>query len=137
MKFPTPRGDYVVLDATELNRDWYLSGLEFQLLRFLVRTTGLSAGVPSSVVAETVMNHERELTAATRHLTKAVASFERLAGRALPEVPVLAPVDYEARLMDRLEGVNAEVLPYPQTAHELIVQRATRRRPPFNHTGSG
>src|SRR5688572_23403474 len=75
----------VVLDATEIHRDWYLTGLEFQLMRFLISEHILSAVVPESAFVEAVANHEREFQRATKLVLKNLRELRRVTGRhALP-----------------------------------------------------
>jgi hypothetical protein len=138
MDFRSARGVYVVLDATEIHRDWFLVGLEFQLLRFLIRQAGIRAVVPTSVLMEVVANHDREYARARRQLTKVAEGLRRVAGRgALPAPQLWDESAYEDRLVERLENLGIELLPWPETPHEEIVKRATERRPPFDEAGSG
>ena len=138
MDFSSARGRYVVLDATEINRDWFLSGPEFELLRFLISEAGIRAVVPASVRSESIANHNREYQRARKQLQKAQASVRRVAGGGIdlgPEIP--EDRDYEARLAARLEILDINILALPETAHAEIVERSTQRRPPFDQTGSG
>ena len=136
--FTTARDAHVVLDATEIHRDWFLAGLEFQLLRFLVREAGIRAVVPSSVVAEVVANQSREYTAARTAYAKAVQSLRRVGGRNLVSA-ANAPEDspYAQVLSARFESIGVEVLDLPATPHSEIVARAVSRKPPFDQNGSG
>ena len=138
MDFKSARGVYVVLDATEIHRDWFLVGLEFQLLRFLIREAGIRAVVPTSVLMEVVANHDREYARARRQLTKVAEGLWRAAGRgALPAPQLPDQSTYQEQLVERLENLGIEFLPWPETPHEEIVKRATERRPPFDEAGSG
>jgi hypothetical protein len=136
--FRTARGVVVVLDATEIHRDWFLAGLEFQLLRFLARQAGIRPIVPSSVVAEAVANHGREYARARKTYIKAVDSLRRVGGRdTAPTRNVAEEMSYAELLRERLESLWVEVVVVPTTPHDEIVARAVSRRPPFDESGSG
>src|ERR1035437_7282747 len=138
MDFKSARCVYVVLDATEIHHDWFLVGLEFQLLRFLIREAGIRAVVPTSVLMEVVANHDREYARGRRQLTKVAEGLRRVAGRgALPAPQLPDQCTYQEQLVERLENLGIEFLPWPETPHEEIVKRATERRPPFDEAGSG
>src|SRR5665811_549986 len=138
MDFRSARGVYVVLDATELHRDWFLVGLESQLLRFLIREAGIRAFVPTSVLMEVVANHEREYARARKQFTKVAEGLRRVAGRDVLPAPQLPDGSaYQERLVERVENLGVELLPWPETPHEEIVERATARMPPFDQAGSG
>ncbi|WP_158306142.1 PIN domain-containing protein [Janibacter sp. HTCC2649] len=129
----------VVLDATEIHRDWFLAGLEFPLLRFLSSSHRVDPVVPASVVAEAVANHERHYTVARRAMTKAATEFRRVTGVAsgFPVPESNDQLNYELVLRERFESLWIEVAATPQTPHEEIVARAVSRRPPFDQNGSG
>lgn len=138
MDFTSARGVYVVLDATELHRDWFLAGLEFRMLRFFIREAGMNVVLPPSVFAEVVTNHRREYSKARRELAKAAGYFRRVAGRGTLSVSDLPDAsDYEEWLVERLESFGIDLLPWPQAPHEYIARRASERRPPFDEAGSG
>ena len=138
MDFHTIRGTYIVLDATEIHRDWFLSGPEFEFLRFLINEAGIRAVVPASVLVESIANQNREYQRARKQLQKAHAGLRRVAGRGIDSGPdVSEDSNYESLLPARLEILDIEILPLPETAHAEIVERCTQRRPPFDQTGSG
>lgn len=136
MDFLSSRGIYVILDATQIQRDWHLAGLEYELLRFLINEAGINAAVPESVFAEVVANHEREWTTAVRQLARLNTSLSRLRGSRVPPAEH-GSANYEARLAERIEAMGIERLPYPAVGHAQLVARATSRRPPFDASGSG
>lgn len=139
MDLRSERPPSVVLDATEIHRDWFLSGLEFPLLRYLSRSHRIDPVVPASVFAEVVANHERHYARARRAIMKASTEFRRVGGVAsgfsfpLPD----NNLDYAVVLKERFESLWIEVAPPPNTPHEEIVARAVSRKPPFNESGSG
>lgn len=137
MDFRSARGAVVVLDATEIARDWYLGGLEYRLLRFLAREAGLQPRVPASVVSEVIANHAREYTKARRAYLKAAAEMRRAGGPAVRLADVPKSQDYGAFLRQRLEAAWIEVLDEPSALHQEVVARAVARRPPFDETGTG
>jgi len=126
-----------VLDSTEINRDWFLAGPDFRLLRYLAREAGLRPRVPAAVVAETVANHARKYEAARTDFLKAGLAMRRVAGNAVRLADVPERLDYAEVLEQRLENLWVEVMDPPPTPHMEIVARASARRRPFDKTGSG
>ena len=138
MDFRSVRDTVVVLDATELHRDWFLVGLESQLLRFLIDEAGLRVVVPMSVLVEVAANHAREYSRAKSQFLKHSDALRRVVGRSsMPAIELPAATDYREQLLIRLENMGVELLPWPEASHEDVVMRAANRQPPFNDQGSG
>lgn len=126
----------LVLDATELRKEWLCVGLKYQLLQHMFHATWVSVHIPASVLDETVANYGREVEAARRHLEKLNRSRRSLGLEALESGPFA--LDLRAYLTERFDEVlGFTVMPWPTISHEDLVRRAVNRTPPFDERGSG
>lgn len=125
----------VVLDSTEITRDWYLRGLNFKLLQYLHELEGLMLTVPASVIEEVSANHDRARLEAERSFERVVKEYARL-GLPLPVKPAPAGA-YREELLEALESQMIGILPWPDVSHSDLVARAVSRTPPFGANGSG
>ncbi|MCS3442451.1 PIN domain-containing protein [Microbacterium phyllosphaerae] len=126
----------LVLDTTELRRDWTFKSMTVQLLGHAVAQTIIDVTVPSPVVEEIVAHHGRACIEALAQFERAAADCRRL-GLDVPELAVQT-LDYRSfisELWDDLLGIS--VLPWPTVDHSSLVARATSRRPPFDDKGGG
>lgn len=127
----------VVLDATELSRDFLCQGLKYQLLEHADYPVWLNVKVPASVFEEVVANYGRKAEACERALTRLNAERNRL-GLGRLETTDPSPDYYREFLTDRFDRqLGIEVLPWPDTSHEDLVSRAVSRTPPFDDKGGG
>lgn len=126
----------LVLDATELRKDWLCAGLKFQLLRHMTHQALISVYVPASVFEEVIAHHRRSVEDVRKKLDGVVKDR-----RALGLSPVRiddAGFDYRAYLTDRFDEVLAiTVMSWPTVPHRELVARAVSRTPPFDEKGSG
>jgi hypothetical protein len=126
----------VVLDTTELRRDWLLVGFRMQLLATRASHSSLTVNVPASVLEELIAHHERESVVAAQGHVKAVQAMSRLGLRGPTEQFV--PLDYRAYLVERFDEIlGFTTLTWPQVSHETLVGRAVHRVPPFDTKGGG
>ncbi|KRE63556.1 PIN domain-containing protein [Nostocoides sp. Soil756] len=128
----------VVLDATQLTRDYMCRGLPYQLIQHMLHSTWVDVYVPASVFEETVANFAH----ATREANSALERLNR--SQRLLGLPAYAAVaydtsfDYRSYLAERFdEQLGITVLPWPKVDHEDLVRRAVERRPPFDAKGGG
>ncbi|WP_127792578.1 PIN domain-containing protein [Agromyces sp. LHK192] len=126
----------IVLDATEVRRDWMQVGLTAQLLSHAIWQTLVTVVVPRSVLREVAGNYERERDALARDLEKLNSSRRRLG---LTELSASDSKDsYESYLESRFDEVlGFDVAEWPAVSHEELVNRAVNRVPPFDHKGGG
>ncbi|WP_396910286.1 PIN domain-containing protein [Mycolicibacterium sp.] len=126
----------VVLDATELSRDFMCRGLKYQLLEHADYAVWLNVVVPASVFEEVVANHARKVTECDQALRRLNLDRERLGlGVIDPPKPAL---DYRQFLTERFDDqLGVQVLPWPSTNHEALVSRAVSRTSPFDDKGGG
>jgi len=126
----------VVLDATELARDWLCRGLKYQLIEHMLHATWLNVSVPAPVFEETIANYGRAVEQANRDLNHLSRERRRLGLGDLRS----ASGDFNFRdyLVERFdERLGIEVLPWPKVSHVDLVARAVARRPPFDQKGGG
>jgi hypothetical protein len=129
-------GPTVVLDATELRRDWMLSGFRMQLLGTRALTGSLSVKVPPSALEEIVAHQMRESESARQAHAAGIHALKRL-GHFVPDT-VIRTQEYRAYLLECFDEVlGFEVLDWPRISHEELVYRAVNRKPPFDSKGGG
>lgn len=126
----------IVLDATELSRNYLCTGLTYELIGHMLDATWFNVCIPASVLEETVANHDRATQEAQRSVERLVRP-RRLLG--LPPIPMeVSPFDYREYLSERFDDqLGISVLPWPQITHEELVKRAVTRKPPFDEKGGG
>lgn len=126
----------LVLDTTELRRDWMLAGFTAQLLGQAVFQTIINVYVPSSVFEELIAHHRRHVADAISRSEKVELDLRRLGITATVKAP--DAFDYRAYLTERFdETLSFNLLPWPTVSHEELVARAVDRRPPFDEKGGG
>jgi hypothetical protein len=126
----------LILDATELRKDWLCTGLKFQLLEHMIRQTLISVYIPASVLEEVVAHHGRAVEEANKKLETAVRD-RRLLGLGPVKVED-TEFDYRAYLVERFDEVlSITVTDWPNISHRELVTRAVSRKPPFDQKGSG
>lgn len=127
----------VVLDSTELRRDWLLEGFRMQLLGIRALQGSFTVHIPSPVLEEMVANHARSRGDHEDQLTRVTRELSRLGA------PVLVrgerpDFDYRAYLLDRFDSIlSFYVAEWPDVGHAELVARAVGRRPPFDAKGGG
>lgn len=126
----------VVLDATELSRDWFCSGLVYQIIEHSEHFNWLNIVVPPSAFEETVANHRRKAEEASEALERLNTARKRL--HLEPFSALDDDIDYRRHLAERFDyRLGISVLPWPAVSHEDLVARAIARTPPFDAKGSG
>ncbi|MBT2501528.1 PIN domain-containing protein [Curtobacterium sp. ISL-83] len=125
----------VLLDTTELRRDWTLTGLAMRLLSHARWQNLLEVKVPIVCLEELSAHHARQVAEANELLSRSSTMFRRL-GLTPPEPPTIQ--DYRAYAEERLEDkLGFDLLPLPEVSHVDLVRRAVARIPPFDQKGSG
>jgi hypothetical protein len=127
---------HIVLDATEITKDFYCKSPTFQLLSHWSDRMYGSVWVPASVIEEVVANFDREVGGVAQDLAKVNQKRRRL-GLAAIESPA-DDFDYREYLKDRFDEVlGFNVQPVSEVGHLSLIERATKRIPPFDVRGSG
>lgn len=126
----------LILDATELRKDWLCTGLKFQLLRHMIQQTLIRVYVPASVFEELIAHHGRAVEEARKKLDS-VMKDRRILGLGPLGVDD-TELDYRAYLTGRFDEVlGITVMDWPDVPHRELVARAVNRTPPFDQKGSG
>ncbi|MFB7844086.1 PIN domain-containing protein [Microbacterium sp. NPDC056052] len=126
----------LVLDSTELHRDWLFRGAIAQLLEHAISKTIEGVAIPGPVVEELVANHERQSDEALARLNKAAVDCQRLG--ILDALPRPVPLNYREYVTEAWdERLGFTILRWPSISHQELVNRATTRTPPFDHKGGG
>ena len=132
----------VILDSTVFCADFRMSGSSFFTLFEAVRAALIELKVPAVVIDE-VVNRFREDLEETLLLKRKLDNklnslLKKETSSSPPDICVEKEViDYRNFLHSQLRKLNAEVMPYPETPHKLIVERCLRRRAPFKKDGKG
>lgn len=132
----------VVLDTNIFCRDLRLVSTNFRVFRDGLHLIPGDLVIPEVVVDEVVNCFREDLSEAVSGATKATSTLGRLLPGAhqLPEIQIdeVAQVhEYREWLLSALEGMGAEVLPYPNVPHKTVVQRDLERKQPFKKGGAG
>jgi hypothetical protein len=136
---------YIILDTTETYDNLRLDTPDFKLLQSFLRKKPAVLIVPRIVVQETV-NHYRERLMATlssageklRQLHHLLSSSPeiKLSEIKLPEIDFELAIDrYEEEIEKQLKRLHAKELNYEDIGLATIVERALRRRKPFDAKG--
>ncbi len=126
----------LVLDATELRKDWLCAGLKFQLLGHMISQTLINVYIPASVFEEIVAHHSRAVDEVRKKLV-GVIKDRRMLGLGSVEVEDIQ-LDYREHLAKRFDEVlGITVLDWPTVSHRELVARAVSRTPPFDQKGGG
>jgi len=126
----------LVLDATELRKDWLCAGLKFQLLGHMIHQTLISVYVPASVFEEVVAHHGRAVEEA-RNKLNGVIKDRRTLGLGSVKADDTG-FNYRTYLTERFDEVLAiTVMEWPRVSHRELVARAVNRTAPFDQKGSG
>jgi hypothetical protein len=62
----------LILDATELRKDWLCAGLKFQLLEHMIHQTLIDVYIPAAVLEEVVAHHVRAVEEASKKLAAVI-----------------------------------------------------------------
>lgn len=126
----------VILDATELSRDWLCTGLKYQILEHTGHVQWLTVVVPPSVLEETAANYFRNVEKANQELARLNKDRVRL-GLSIINVDH-DDFDYRRYIRERFRvRLGITVPDWPTVPHADLVSRAVSRVPPFDEKGSG
>ena len=126
----------LILDATELRKDWLCAGLKFQLLGHMIHQTLISVYVPASVFEEVVAHHGRAVEEARKKLDGVIKDRRTLGLGSVKADDT--EFDYRTYLKERFDEVLAiTVMDWPIVSHRELVARAVSRTAPFDQKGSG
>src|SRR5574341_149436 len=128
----------VILDTNIFVSDFMLDKPAFRTLLSRLGTAGLTLYVPRIVWDEAVNKYREEFEKTSSQMKKLGLTLPHLhnSGRDLTTAEE-AKEEYSRLLQQRLKGVGAAILNYPDISHEKLVSRALARRKPFRGTDIG
>lgn len=132
----------VVLDSNVICQDFRMRGTQFRIMFDGLMVIPATLYVPEVVIDEVVNRLREDIAAALVEQSKAVKKLARLLGRKMEPASSEVNAEHESEqyrneLVDTLNSVAAEFLPYPQIPHKKVVERDLRREKPFKRDGSG
>ncbi len=129
-------------DANALHADPLCDGPSWQVVAREIRNGDLRVAISEVVLAEAVANYRRRLEKLRAGAEKWLRELRAV--RASAEVYELVQAtldglaeDYEKRLRQALDDLEAETVGYPDADHAIAVSRAVERRPPCDENGDG
>lgn len=126
----------IVLDTSELSKDWMLKGLKYQLLEHIHHASIFHVYVPAVVMEELVANHVRCVDKLRDDEDRLNKTRRRIGFT--PREQLADRFDYRDYVVTRFdERLGFTVLPWATVSHETLVERAVWRIPPFDSKGSG
>lgn len=127
----------VVLDTTELRKDWLFESFRMQLLGIRALDGALSVYIPAPVLEELIAHYGREARDKEADLARLRHNLDRL-GVPLAGESQRKPLGYREFLIERFDEVlSFEISEWPTVAHSQLVQRAVARKRPFDQKGGG
>ena len=132
----------VVLDSNIIVADFRMSGSNFRILTEWLPHTEHSVHVPQLVIDEVVNQFKSKLLRENDKVKSSLTRIEKMTGDEYPwpldEARLNAALDaYRQGLHQKLRGLGASVLPYPNIDHPTLVERDLARRKPFSESGAG
>lgn len=130
----------VILDTTETYRSLKLDTPDYRLLRTFLSGGPATLVVPTIVIEETVNHYRERLAAALKSMNDALRSL----GQLVPDLDAItlptinqeeATVQYQQRLEKRLKELGAQQPDYQEVRLAALVERALKRRRPFDKQG--
>lgn len=126
----------VFIDSNQFISDFLLKGAPFRYLLHFLSNSGNTLLLSRLVIEEVENKYAAE---AQKALVESAKSSQRLkqlglVEEAAPEgVPSAPAFDLEKRIRDQVEGI--EIIEYAGVPHSEVVQRALKRRKPFDTEG--
>lgn len=134
---------HLVLDSNAIiEKNWRLSGPDFELLLQATRGDHIQLVVPELVVQETVNQYRIKLNDKLSKAESATHDLNKLVFHADPIDNFHVDIDreveqYEQLLRNRLEELGAECPGYDDVPHAVLVGKALERKRPFKEKDRG
>jgi predicted nucleic acid-binding protein len=128
----------IVLDSNILFSDWLLNQAQMKALERYLSQIHDELCIPEVVIEETI-RHFRRKYKDTQDIYERATQVSEIVGVQLPKMQSLeeAVNVYRAKLMARLEAINARILPLPSTNLKTLLFRDLDEKKPFNSSGKG
>lgn len=131
----------VVLDSNALFGDPWFKSAKSRLFVSRASIVARNISIPEVVIAEAIENLGRRVDASHSKLDKTFNELRRLAkGQTILNdwnIYESVRATYGRFLKDLTEKPNWEATPIPEVSHTLLVDRAIKRKRPFDDSGTG
>ena len=133
---------HIVLDTNAIVSEGFGNSRQFKALLSVSDVLGYTIVVPQVVIDEVVSRFSKSIESEIEAVQVKLNKLSNWMDRSLEsEVGSIRLEDetelFAGALRSKLECANVVVVGYPDTAHEVLVRRATSRTRPFNKAGSG
>lgn len=128
----------VTLDTNILVQDYWLQNFSSKLFLDGLKHASITLYIPEIVIDEIVNKFKEQLTEKYNNYLKNEKELNKILRK---ENNTLLSInidketkEYKTYLMNKLKSIKCSILPYPDIAHQKIVNRIFEKRKPF-HTG--
>ncbi len=133
---------HIVLDANAIVSEGFGNSRQFKALLSVSNALGHTIVVPQVVVDEVVSRFSKSMASEVEAVRSKLNKLSNWMDRSLESPVGSFNLECETKLFagtlkSKLEDAHVVVVGYPDTAHEVLVGRATSRTRPFNESGSG
>lgn len=132
----------VVFDTNILCADFQLKGNDFRVFLEGMQRVGIQIYLPKVIIDEVTNKYWQKLYQIAEESRRICQKWQHAT-----EMPTQPSVSFESAnaeackykeyLLKTFGTVKATILPYPDTSHEVIAQRAIEHRKPFKENGAG
>jgi len=132
----------VVFDTNILCADFHLKGNDFRVFLEGMERVGIQIYLPKVVIDEVINKYWQKLYRIAKESLGICQKWQKATW-----MPTQPPISFESAnaeackykkyLLKTFDAVKATRLPYPNTSHEVIAQRAIEHRKPFKENGAG
>jgi len=132
----------VVFDTNILCADFHLKGNDFSVFLEGMQRVGIQIYLPKVVIDEVINKYWQKLYRIAKESLGICQKWQK--ATLMPTQPPISfksanaeACKYKKYLLKTFDAVKATRLPYPNTSHEVIAQRAIEHRKPFKENGAG
>ncbi|MCD4819704.1 MAG: PIN domain-containing protein [Candidatus Cloacimonetes bacterium] len=132
----------VLLDTNIIVADFRLNSPNFAFLFESIEKGLIDVYIPAIVFDEILNKYRQRLNNAHSKLSSEIETYNKITGKSLNLIFNKADIDEEVRLYNKyLNNIIKELkivkLPYPDTEHKRLANKAMRKIKPFNSNGKG
>ena len=132
----------IVLDTNIILADFRLSGNAFRVFFEGIQRTGTKVYIPQVVIDEVIANFKERIDSLVNKIDRLKRTAKRLTDSfdenlSIHQLPHEIVSDYRKVFLQQIEEAGIIILPYPELAHQKVVQRDLLRRKPFKENGAG
>ncbi len=132
----------VVFDTNILCADFQLKGNDFRVFLGGMQRVGIQIYLPKVVIDEVTNKYWQKFYRIAKESLRICQEWQQATGKSTrPSISFKSATaetcKYKKYLLKTFDAVEATRLPYPNTSHEVIAQRAIEHRKPFKENGAG